>query len=115
MKFLYLYSLPGEPSDTMRSLLDASSVPYSELRLDVDFRVHDVEIAGPIVLIEVNGRVHSEHGSATAALALFPSVSPDWTPTPVPLTEEEELIAKPTPLSAKDRDRVAQLTLKRLI
>jgi hypothetical protein len=115
MKQIFLYSLPGNPSDTMRATLDSSGITYTELRLDKGCKRHNTDIYGvPLVIIVVGAAVHSEHIDAQGALDLWPGVSDSWVPPPPILSEEEELIAKRS-LTVGDRGRILQLILRRLI
>lgn len=82
-KTLYFYSLPNDAnSDTMRSGIQSSAIPFTEIDTSTQNRVHNVSIVGrALIVIDVDGRifrelVHSQTLSAEWAAA------PDTLPPP---------------------------------
>jgi hypothetical protein len=89
-KTLYFYSLTDAVSDSIRATLDSSGLVYVELRLGKDQKKHNTKKYGvPLIVIDVNGVLHSEYTTAAVAITIWPSVDPNWIfPIPPPAPEE---------------------------
>lgn len=92
MKLLFLYTDGNDPkgSDLLRNA--AKGIPFQEIRLDKDLRIHDTKNPGVIGVIEIDGRVIIE---------VFPdelqdawATSPDTLPTPDPPQDPFDRIRK---------------------
>lgn len=82
-KSLYFYSDINNPSasNAMRSLVQASGVPFTELMLGRDLRRHSVNRGGIEVLIDIDGRVYQElqpstSGEISSAFTSAPTTFP---------------------------------------
>jgi len=91
-KTLYFYSLTDAVSDSIRATLDSSGLVYVELRLGKDQKKHNTKKYGvPLVVIDVNGLLHSEYTDVDEAIAIWPTVDSNWIPPVLPPTPEEAL------------------------
>ena len=60
-KSLYFYNDPNDPaSNVVRAAVSTCGVAFTELNLASDFRKHNVTRPGPMVLIDIDGKVYQE-------------------------------------------------------